>query len=384
MSDFYDVIVLGAGAMGSAAAYYLAREGQRVLLLEQFHIDHANGSSHGNSRIIRYMYDHPAYVGLAKAAYPLWRQLEAEAGEPLMHITGGIDFGHPDAATFKATLEAAHQHNIPVEHLTPDEAMRRFPALTIPQDHQVVYQADYGLLNASACVRAHVRLAVKHGAQVIENARGVRVSATAGSVTVQTAHSIYSAERIIITAGAWTNAALNGLGMALPLEVRRIQYAFFRPAQRQLYQPPHYPVMLLHTGSSFIGVPYSIPDYDQHGVKYAYHDGPAVPDADSVKRTPDDDVPASLLPFFRQYVPGVVDAPHVETHVCLYTMTPDTHFVIDRHPLYEHVVYATPCSGHGFKFSTLIGQMLARLSHGQPVGHDLELFRADRFGSLAL
>jgi monomeric sarcosine oxidase len=377
----YDVIVLGAGAMGSAAAYDLARDGQRVLLLEQFAIDHPNGSSYGNSRIIRYMYDHPAYVALAKAAYPLWRELEQAADEPLLHITGGIDFGHPEAATFKATLENAAQHAIPIEHLTPDEAMRRFPALTIPQDHAVVYQADYGLLNASACVRAQVRLAQQHGAQVVSGQRVRRVAAHPDSVTVETESATYHAARLVITAGAWTNAVLADLGLRLPLEVRRIQYAFFRPAQRADYQPPRYPVMLLHTGESFIGVPYSIPDYDQHGVKYAYHDGPAVASTDEVQRTPDPDVPDSLRPFFERYIPGVVGAPHVETHVCLYTMTPDTHFVIDRHPEHAHITLASPCSGHGFKFSRLIGQMLSRLAQGQAVGHDLGLFSLGRFGA---
>lgn len=380
MPASYDVIVLGAGAMGSATAYHLARDGQRVLLLEQFHINHRNGSSNGNSRIIRYMYDHPAYVELAKSAYPLWRDLEDAAGEKLMHITGGIDFGRPDAESFKATLAAAEMHSIPVEHLSPAEAMRRFPALTIPDDHAVVYQADYGLLNASACVKAHVRLAQAHGATVIENARVQTVSADADSVTVTTADATYQAARIVITAGGWTNQVLSGLGLHLPLEIRRVQYAFFHPENRALYQPPNYPVLLLHTSDSFIGVPYSIPDYDGFGIKYAYHDGPAVPDADTVNRIPDEDVPDSLQPFFGQYLHGMVGAKHVETQVCLYTVTPDTHFVIDRHPQHPHVVFATPCSGHGFKFSTLIGQILARMSLGQDTGHDLSLFSAGRFG----
>ena len=379
MSDAYDVIVLGAGAMGSAAAYHLAKTGQRVLLLEQFQINHANGSSNGNSRIIRYMYDHPAYVALAKSAYPLWRELEDAAGEKLMHITGGIDFGVPDSASFQATIAAAKLHDIPVEHLSPAEAMRRFPALSIPDDHQVIYQADYGLLNASACVKAHVRLAQAHGATLIENARVQTVSAAADSVTVTTADQTYHAARLVITAGGWTNQLLGGLGMHLPLEVRRVQYAFFHPEKRELYQPPRYPVLLLHTGASFMGVPYSIPDYDGFGIKYAYHDGPAVPSADEVNHTPDADIPDSLQPFFEKYVPGMVGAKHVVTQVCLYTMTPDTHFVIDRHPDHANVVFASPCSGHGFKFSALIGQILSKLSLGQASGHDLTLFRADRF-----
>lgn len=383
MSTAYDVIVLGAGAMGSAAAYYLARSGQRVLLLEQFALDHSNGSSYGNSRIIRYMYDHPAYVGLAKAAYPLWRELEAAAGEPLMHITGGLDFGLSSSTTFRATLDSVAQHDIPVEHLTPAEAMRRFPVLTVPDDHAVVYQADYGYLNASACVRAHIRLAQAHGAVLVERAKVLSVAADAHGATVTTADAVYRAARLVITAGAWTNEALAGLGLRLPLEVRRVQYAFFRPDDRALYQPPQYPVLIQHTGDSFIGLPYSIPDDSAHGVKFAYHDGQPVASADAVNRTPDNDLADSLQQFFRRYLPGLVGLPAAGAHVCLYTMTPDTNFVIDRHPQHAHIAYATPCSGHGFKFSTLVGLILSRLVSGEPVGHDIDLFRADRFGETA-
>lgn len=376
----YDVIVLGAGVMGSAAAYALAREGQRVLLLEQFSIDHVNGSSFGNSRIIRYMYTDPAYVALAKAAYPVWRALEKASGESLMQIVGGLDFGRADCATFVDTLAAVAQHAIPVEHLTPDEAMRRFPALSLPADFQVVYQADYGILNASACVKAQVRLAREHGAEIHENMRVTSVIVEDnGRVRVEANGEQFHAARVVMTVGAWSNDLLAGLGLHLPLTVKRIQYAFFRPHYRALYQPPQFPVLLTHLGEEFDSMPYGIPDYDGHGVKFAFHDGAAVAHADETRRQPDDNVPETLAPFFARYVPGVIDAEHVETHVCLYTMTPDEHFVIDRHPKYPQIVFATPCSGHGFKFGALIGEILADMTLERPVSYDLELFSASRF-----
>ncbi|NOG50492.1 MAG: FAD-dependent oxidoreductase [Chloroflexi bacterium] len=199
-----DVIVLGAGGAGSAAAYYLARRGQRVLLLEQFAIDHPYGSSFGNSRIIRYMYDHATYVGMAKAAYPLWYALQDEAGERLLYETGGLDFGRRGAPTLEATLNAVKQFGIAVEQLTSAEGMRRYPQFRFDDDMTILYQRDYGLLNASACVKAHVRLAARHGAVVVENAPVIRIDVRDGGVEVVTPQGTHAAERLIVTAGAWT------------------------------------------------------------------------------------------------------------------------------------------------------------------------------------
>lgn len=377
----FDVIVLGAGSMGSAAAYHLAKDGQRVLLIEQFEIDHANGSSFGNSRIIRYMYDHPAYVELAKAAYPMWRALEADAGEPLMHIIGGLDFGRASDPSLQNTLAAVAQHDIPIEQLTPAEAMRRFPQFRFDDDMVIVYQADYGLLNASACVRAHVRLAQQRGAAVTTGAKVTGIDATPSSVTVHTTQGSYSAAKLVVTAGPWTNEVLAPLGIHLPLTVQRVQYCFFRTADPAAYRPDRFPIFLSHLYDEYDHVPYSLPDYDGAGVKFAYHGGENVPDAETVNRVPDADAPDKLRPFFRDMLPGVADAEHLKTHVCLYTMTPDTHFVIDTHPELANVVFATPCSGHGFKFSTLVGRILADLSQTGSTQHDLSLFTYARFAA---
>ncbi len=377
----FDVIVLGAGGMGSAAAYYLAKSGQRVLLLEQFDIDHPNGSSGGNSRIIRYMYDHPYYVELAKAAYPMWRALEDASGEKLMHIIGGLDFGRATDVSLQQTLASAAQHNIPIERMAPADAMKRFPQFHFDDDMVVVYQADYGLLNASACVRTHVRLAQNHGAVVVSQARVSGIDATPSSVTVHATKGDFRAERLVITAGAWTNRALAPLGLHLPLTVQRVQYCFFRTAHPADYRPDRFPIFLSHLYDEYEHVPYSLPDYDGAGVKFAYHGGQDVPDADSVKRTPDADAPEKLRPFFRGMLPGVAEAEHAATHVCLYTMTPDRHFVIDTHPELRNVVFATPCSGHGFKFSTLIGEILADLSLTGRSRFDLSLFSQARFAA---
>ena len=380
MSHF-DVIVLGAGGMGSAAAYHLAKDGQRVLLLEQFAIDHPNGSSYGNSRIIRYMYDHPAYVALAKAAYPMWRALEAEAGETLLHVTGGLDFGRATDKSLQDTIAAAELHNIPVENLSPVEAMRRFPQFHFDDDMVILYQADYGLLNASACVRAHVRLAQQRGATVVENAPVTGIEASPERVAVHTAKGDFTAERLVVTAGAWTNKVLAPLGIHMPLTVQRVQYCFFRADHPEDYRTGRYPIFISHLYDEYEHVPYSLPDYDGLGVKIAFHGGQTVPDADTLSRVPDADAPDKLRPFLRDVLPALADAPLNQTHVCVYTMTPDHHFVIDRHPSLANVVFATPCSGHGFKFTTLIGRILADLSRSGSSSYDLSLFARARFAA---
>lgn len=377
----YDVIVLGAGGAGSAAAYYLARRGQRVLLLEQFAIDHPYGSSFGNSRIIRYMYDHPTYVEMAKAAYPLWYALQDEVGERLLHEVGGLDFGRRGAPTLEATLSAVEQFDIPVERLTPAEAMRRYPQFRFDDDMTILYQRDYGLLNASACVKAHVRLAARHGAVIADSAPVTRIDVRDGGVEVVTPHGTYNAERLIVTAGAWTAPLLAPLGIDLPLRIERVQYVFFDAPNPADYGPDCYPIFISHLYESYEHVPYSIPDYDGAGVKLAFHGGETVASADDVVRVPDADAADKLRPFLRGVLPGLADAPARETHICLYSMTPDHHFVIDQHPTHGNILFASPCSGHGFKFTTLIGKMLADWSIDGKTEHDLSLFTHTRFSA---
>jgi sarcosine oxidase len=311
----------------------------------------------------------------------MWRELEAEAEEPLLHVIGGLDFGRATDASLRETLAAADLHQIPVEHLTPADAMRRFPQFRFTDDMVVVYQADYGLLNASACVRAHVRLAERHGAVVVSGARVTGIDAMPSNVTVTTAKGRFSAERIVITAGSWTNQALAPLGIELPLQVQRVQYCFFRTSDPPAYRPDRFPIFISHLYDEYTYVPYSLPDYDGAGVKFAFHGGEDVSDPGLVDRKPDVDAPEKLRPFFRGTLPGVADAQHLATHICLYTVTPDHHFVIDTHPVLSNVVFATPCSGHGFKFTTLIGKILADLSLTGASQHDLSLFSHARFAA---
>lgn len=377
MSNF-DVIVIGAGAMGSAAAYHLARAGQDVLLLEQFEIDHQKGSSYGYSRIIRYSYDHPAYVQLAKNTYPMWHALQAEAGDTLLVQTGGLDFG--TAAEVQATLQTVQSFGLEHEILQPREAQRRFPQYRFDENTVVLYQPDSGLLKASKCVQAHIRLARQQGATVLEQTPVTAITVQTDGVQVKTIRDTYDAARLIITAGAWGKSLLASIGLDLPLQPIRCQEAYFQPdAERNLFAAEQMPVFIYH-GNDYRGFKaYGLPSIDGSGVKVAYHGGTPFDHPSQISYMPDDENVEHIRRFSRKYLPMIGDSSVARTRICLYTMTPDEHFIIDRHPEYPQIVIGSPCSGHGFKFSTMIGHILSELAVSGHTDQDISLFSVKRF-----
>jgi monomeric sarcosine oxidase len=257
----YDVVIVGTGIMGSAAAYYLSKAGQKVLLLEQFTLEHQKGSSHDVSRITRYAYDHPAYVELAKVNFPLWAAFEEAAGETFYTKTGGIDFGRPDEPYLRDLQTTLTQTGIPYETLTPAEARERFPPFHIPEDMIVVYQAESGVLAATPAVLAHIRLAQQHGATVLAETAVTRIVPTGDGVTVHTPKGNYSAARVIISAGAWTAPLMAELGLSLPLVPTRVQVAYFHTAKPADYAPERFPVFIAHVAGTFTEhAPYGLPE----------------------------------------------------------------------------------------------------------------------------
>ncbi len=376
----YDVIIIGAGAMGSAAAYYAARDGRRVLLLEQFEIDHQRGSSYGYSRIIRYAYTDPVYIQLAKVTFPLWAALQAEAGETLYTKTGGIDFGLRGEPTFEDTMRSMSAEGIPYEVLDPAEAMRRFPQFRFDDDMSVLYQSDTGALAASKCVRAHVRLAERHGAVVKANTRVMGIDVGGDSAAVHTMGESFSAARLIITAGAWTRGLLETLGIDLPLTGQRCQEIYFEPTSNpDWFLPGKMPVFIHHKGFDDGTGIYGLPGIDGSGVKAARHGGDVFTHPAEVDYEPSMDVVEQVRAWTRRYLPAIGNGRLINTRVCLYTMTPDEHFIIDHHPEHKHVMIASPCSGHGFKFSTTIGSILNDLAFKGRTDHDIALFNIGRF-----
>jgi monomeric sarcosine oxidase len=378
MAQTFDAIVLGAGAMGSAAAYHLAKAGQRILLLEQFESDHQKGSSYGHSRIIRYAYDHPVYVTLMKAAYPMWQALENEIGEKLYYKTGGLDFGPADEPAVQNTAHSLRTAGIPHEELTPDEAHKRFPQFRFGDDWKIVYQADSGFLTASNCVRAHVSLAAKHGATVLANTPVTHISLHHDSVEVQTATETYTAGKLVITAGSWAQSVLAPLGLDLPLRPLRVQETYFRAEPVADFEPTRFPVFIAWVKRLYGDVFYGIANHNNTGVKVAIHGGQLVNHPSEINYTIDPATTDRVRVFTGPHIPGANHA-LASARVCIYTMTPDEHFVIDKHPEYPHVVFGGGCSGHSFKFGTLIGSILCDLALKGTTEHDISLFNVARF-----
>ena len=380
MAQTFDTIVIGAGAMGSAAAYYLSKQGQKVLLLEQFEIDHKNGSSYGFSRIIRYSYDYPEYVDLAKDTYPLWFALQDELGETLYVKTGGIDFGPADDEMFQNTIQSVKTSNIDHEILSLDEAHQRFPQFKFRDDFKVLYQPDSGLITASKAVLGHLKLAEKHGATIKANTPVESIVIQSDSVEVKTASETYSAGKLVVTAGSWARFLLQQTGIDLPLTPLRCQLNFMMPDKlNEHYSTENCPVWIAHVSKMYPETIYGLPSHAGSGFKIAFHAGPPVNHPSEINYTPDEDNVENLRKFMQTHIPGVATAPVRESRICLYTMTPDEHFIVDTHPEYSHVAIGAGFSGHGFKFSTIIGKMLTDIVLEGETPHNDSLFKINRF-----
>lgn len=372
----FDVIVLGLGAMGSAATYHLAKAGRRVLGIEQFELGHAFGSSFGESRIIRYAYDHPAYIELARHTYPLWHQVEADTGHQLVVQTGGLDWGLPDDPHFRNTRESLDFSGIAYEWLAPAEVRARLPQFTLRDGEMAIYQADAGFVRATMSVIAHTERAHALGAQLLTSTRVERIEPSEASVTVHTSNGTYSAGALVISAGPWAGPLLASTGLRLPLQPTREILVFFHTEVPELFTPQRCPIFIYHGGEKIY---YGIPDADGlSGFKVAQHGRHEPTDPNTIDRTTEDSYVEQVRGFQRKYIPrGGGDV--IKTYVCMYTMTPDEHFIIDTHPAYRNIAIGAGFSGHGFKFSTLIGKMLGELALEGRSPTNNPLFRIDRF-----
>ncbi len=374
-SGRYDVIVVGAGAMGSATAYYLARRGKRVLAIERFGIPHSMGSSHGHTRIIRLAYyEHPSYVMLLRRAYELWRDIQREAGEKLLHITGSVDAGPEDSWVFKGSWESCRLHDLPHEVLTGSELRRRHPGYHLPPEHLALLQPEGGFLAPERCIVSYVMAAQARGAEVHGRERVLEWVPLEGGVRVRTDRGTYEAEKLVITAGAWNGHLLNILdGLVAP---ERQVLAWLQPTRPEYFRPENFPVFnLLVDEGRFYGFPvFGVP-----GFKFGkYHHLEESVDPENWDREVHDHDERLLREFAGRYFPDGC-GPTMDLQVCMFTNSPDNHFVIDVHPDYPQVSFASPCSGHGFKFASVVGEIMADLAERGMTRHDISLFRLGRF-----
>jgi sarcosine oxidase len=371
-----DVVVVGLGAMGSAAVYALARRGLRVAGIERFEPGHDRGSSHGATRIIRLSYfEHPSYVPLVRRAYALWHEIERASARKLMHVTGIVEAGPPDGVLVNGTLAASRQHDIRHEVLDAPDLMRRFPAIHLPAGDVGVVQPDGGLLAAEPAILTLLQLAKEAGAKLHSGETVLAVEPRADGVHVITDRGTLDAGAAVITAGPWLNQLLPNL--PAPLRVTRQVIGWFEPSDAALFEPGRFPVFMIESRH---GIHYGFPIHGEPGVKVGRHfHREETVDPDTSDRT----VSAADEALIRAGLAHALPAANgrlLKATTCLYTMTPDGDFIIDRVPGAPQIVVGSPCSGHGFKFAPVVGEILADLATKGVTGHDIARFSLSRFG----
>lgn len=375
----YEVIVLGVGTMGAAACYHLAQRGASVLGLEQHAIPHTHGAHHGQSRVIRLAYyEHPDYVPLLKRAYTLWDELSEVCGQQVIHRTGGLYMGRKGQPFLEGALASAREHGLAHEHLDADQIRQRYPMFQVPDTHEAIFEEPAGFVVPDAVMAAHVTQALEHGAHLHGHTRVTGWETTpSGGVTVRTEKETYQAQNLLITAGAWTGEVLAELG--LKLTVTRQTWGWFWPPDPTPFQYDAFPCWFYECpdGGGHYGFPMMPSD---PGFKLAQHLPSSIsggPDRISREITAEDE--ALLREFLQEIIPGA-HGDLLAIRTCLYTNSPDGHFIIDRHPKSERVHFACGFSGHGFKFASVMGEVLADLALQQQTAHPIEFLSTKRFG----
>ncbi|WP_276300567.1 N-methyl-L-tryptophan oxidase [Halorussus lipolyticus] len=383
-ADRRDVIVVGIGGMGSASAYHLADRGLDVLGFERHNIPHSQGSSHGYTRIIRLAYyEHPSYVPLLRAAYDEWADLADETGADLLHQTGSLAVGPPDSDIFEGARRTCREHGLDHDVLSGGELNERFPGYDVPDEYRAVFQPQGGFLVPEDCITAHVEGAFARGAEIHARTKvrdwtalddgGVRVKVERRGTT-----EVHEADSLVVAAGAWTGKLLPEL--APVLEPERQVLGWFQPEERARFSPDTFPVFSMRCDDGeYI---YGFPVHRVPGFKIGkYNHRRETVDPDEMEREPTPTDEAILREYTESYFDGA-DGPTTRLETCLFTNSPDERFVIDTHPEHPQVAVAGGFSGHGFKFSSVVGDILADLVVEGETDHPIEQFAIDRFDNL--
>ena len=377
MRTEWDAIVVGLGGIGSGAAYWLScRLGDRVLGLEQFELGHSNGASQDHSRIIRLSYHRADYVRLAKRAYDTWAEVEAASGERIVTTTGGLDVA-PRAAAIPLSdyTTAMDAEGVPYERLDGPEIARRWPQWRLGEEHHGLYQAASGLADPNRGNAAHWRLARANGATLVGRSPVTRLRDAGGGVEVTTADgTVHRAATVVMAADAWTNGLLRDFDRRLPLTITKEQVTYFACPDPAAFAPDRFPIWIWMDDPCF----YGFPTYGEAGPKAAQDVGgePTTPAERTFER--DEAAYERLTAFLRAHLPGMLGPP-IYTKTCLYTLTPDRDFVVDRLPDAPNVLVALGAA-HGFKYASVLGRVLAELAvdGGTPSAAEIERFAIDR------
>jgi sarcosine oxidase len=374
MSKDYDVIVLGLGALGSGAAYWLAKRGARVLGLEQFDIGHALGSSHDWSRIIRLSYFTPAYVKLAKEAYAAWASLEGDAGERVVFKTGGLDIGPRDGAiplsNYANSMRAC---DVPFEELEAAEIRKRWPVWQIGDEIHGLYQPDSGIVAAERATAALRRAAIGFGATLRDKSPVTALHATNGEIEVEAGGERHRAGKLVVAAAAWTPRVLAHFGVSLPFEVTKEQVTYFEARDLASFAFGAFPIWIWMDDPSFYGFPVF---GETDSVKVTQDAGGKPVDPDTRGFEEDPEITARVTAFLARYLPGAL-GPVRRLKTCLYALTPDRDFIVDVLPGHPNVSVAVG-GGHGFKFASVVGRILSDLVLQGATTSDIGAFKIDR------
>ncbi|HET9365499.1 MAG TPA: N-methyl-L-tryptophan oxidase [Candidatus Angelobacter sp.] len=376
----YDAIVLGIGGMGSAAVYHLAKRRRKVLGLEQFNIGHDLGSSHGVNRIIRLAYaEDPRYVPLLRRSYELWREIENLTNERLLVITGGIDAGPETGVIIPGSLRACREHSLPHEVLDSSSLRLRFPGYRFPSKMIAVYQQDAGFVLSERAIIAYVMAAQALGAEIRAREQVLRWEIKKGYVKVHTNRNSYRTRHLVVTAGAWAGKTIPALQKARMAVPERQVLIWTQPLRPQYFQPGSFPIFNMEGVEEVPGRYYGFPIFQFPWFKLGkYHHLGEEVDPDGMNREcslQDEEV---LRRAIRKYFPDA-DGPTMAMKTCLFTNSPDEHFILDLHPETPLVSIAAGFSGHGFKFCSVVGEIMADFAlEGECDRFDLRLFRINR------
>jgi sarcosine oxidase len=376
--NHYDVIVAGIGGMGSAACHHLAKRGKRVLGLERFDLGHPMGSSHGLTRIIRIAYfEGSQYVPLLKRAVTLWEEAGAATGMQLYHRTGSLDIAPEGQGFAEASARSCVEHDLPHEMLGRDEIQRRFPAFTLPDGHIANWQPDGGFIASEKGIYAHAGLAMKDGAELRFNEPALSWRTTAdGGVEVKTARTTYTAGSLVLTAGAWMPELVPALGRTEHIVKQAI--GWFGVKRPERFAIGAFPVFILTVDE---GNFYGFPLYEHPGFKLGGPHFAREPiDPNDMDRTPSPKQVKAIRDCLARYIPDAAGDP-LTIKGCMYTVTPDEHFVIDTLPDAPQVTVISACSGHGYKFCSVLGEVAADLALTGQSRFDLSPFSIRRFGA---
>jgi len=379
----FDVIVIGVGSMGSSACYFLAKRGFKVAGLEQFDIPHELGSHTGQSRIIRKAYfEHPDYVPLLTRAYENWKDLEIKTGTQIYFRTGIAYFGQPGNEMMKGVKHSASLYTIPVENLTISSAAKRFPQFKIPPGFEVVYEPEAGFITPENAILLYKEQAIKEGAEINTKERVIEWRKAGNDIMVVTDKNTYQCKKLIITAGAWAGKMIPGLSDKI--KVTRQFIAWIKPKKENDFMLNRFPCWMVaddEKPGAYYGFPVLPPTAFEGpvGLKLAYHYPGIITDPDSVNRQTRPEDIGNLIWFLNKYLPGTFESV-VSTKICLYANSPDENFIIDKLPGFEdHIAIACGFSGHGFKFVSIVGEILADLAMEGVTKHPIDFLSANRF-----